>query len=57
MDLTSIKLNESDSFTTGFWGGMSFSNESDGTHYKEINYYVQDASNGFLLDYGICLFI
>ncbi len=47
MVLTSIKLNESGSFTTGFWGGMSFSNESDGTHYKEINYYVQYASNGF----------
>lgn len=44
---TSIKLNESGSLTTGFWGGMSFSNESDGTYYKEINYYVQYAKNGF----------
>lgn len=44
---TSIKLNKSGSFTTGFWGGMSFSNESDGTSYKEINYYVQYAKNGF----------
>lgn len=44
---TSIKLNESGNFTTGFWGGMSFSNESDGTSYKEINYYVQYAKNGF----------
>jgi hypothetical protein len=47
MVLTTLKLNESGSFTTGFWGGMSFSNESDGTHYKEINYYVQYAENGF----------
>lgn len=47
MVFTSLKLNESGSFTTGFWGGMSFSNESDGTHYKEINYYVQYAENGF----------
>lgn len=42
-----LKLNKSSSFTTGFWGGMSFSNDSDGTSYKEINYYVQYAKNGF----------
>jgi hypothetical protein len=42
-----LKLNKSSSFTTGFWGGMSFSNDSDGTSYKEINYYVQYAENGF----------
>jgi hypothetical protein len=42
-----LKLNKSASFTTGFWGGMSFSNDSDGTSYKEINYYVQYAKNGF----------
>ncbi|WP_372795002.1 hypothetical protein [Lutibacter sp.] len=47
MVFTSLKLNESGSFTTGFWGGMSFSNESDGTSYKEINYFVQYAKNGF----------
>jgi hypothetical protein len=47
MVYTSLKLNESGSFTTGFWGGMSFSNESDGTSYKEINYFVQYAKNGF----------
>ena len=41
-----LKLNKSGSFTTGFWGGMSFSNESDGTSYKEIDYYVQYAKNG-----------
>ncbi|MDV7137709.1 hypothetical protein R3X28_02425 [Maribacter sp. TH_r10] len=42
-----LRLNESGSFTTGFWGGMSFSNDADGTSYKEINYYVQYAENGF----------
>ena len=47
MVFTSIKLNESGSFTTGFWGGMATSNDSDGTHYKEINYFVQYAANGF----------
>ncbi|MCL5128627.1 MULTISPECIES: hypothetical protein [unclassified Algibacter] len=41
-----LKLNKSGSFTTGFWGGMAFSNESDGTSYKEINYYAQYAKNG-----------
>ncbi|WP_291871629.1 hypothetical protein [Maribacter sp.] len=45
--ITTIKLNKSGSFTGGFWGGMAFSNDSDGTHYKEINYYMQYASNGF----------
>ena len=47
MVFTSLKLNESGSFTTGIWGGMAISNESDGTHYKEINYFMQYAKNGF----------
>jgi hypothetical protein len=42
-----LKLNESGSFSTGFWGGMAFSNESDGTSYKEINYYLQYSKSGF----------
>ncbi|WP_179316039.1 hypothetical protein [Winogradskyella undariae] len=42
-----LNLNESGSFTAGFWGGMAFSNDSDGTSYKEINYYAQYAKNGF----------
>tara|TARA_Y100000815_G_scaffold68850_1_gene57858 strand:- start:1299 stop:2096 length:798 start_codon:yes stop_codon:yes gene_type:complete len=42
-----LNLNEKGSFTTGFWGGMAFSNDSDGTSYKEINYYIQYADNGF----------
>lgn len=44
---TIFTLNESKTFTAGFWGGMAISNESDGTHYKEIDYYVQFAKNGF----------
>ena len=47
MVFSSLKLNKSGSFTTGFWGGTSLSNEYDGTHYKEINYYMQYANNGF----------
>ena len=45
--ITTLKLNESGSFTTGFWGGMAFSNDNDDTHYKEVNYYMQYAANGF----------
>ncbi|NRD22351.1 hypothetical protein HNV10_03805 [Winogradskyella litoriviva] len=41
-----LRLNKSGSFTTGFWGGMAFSNDDDNTSYKEINYYVQYAKNG-----------
>ncbi|WP_299780039.1 hypothetical protein [uncultured Formosa sp.] len=42
-----VNLEKTGSFTAGFWGGMAFSNESDGTSYKEINYYAQYAKNGF----------
>ena len=45
--ITTLKLDKSGSFTTGFWGGVAFSNDNDDTHYKEVNYYVQYASNGF----------
>ena len=45
--LTTFNPYKNGIFTFGFWGGTSFSNESDGSHYKEINYYVQLASRGF----------
>jgi hypothetical protein len=44
---TIVNLNKSGSFTAGIWGGMAVSDESDGTYYREINYYVQYAANGF----------
>lgn len=44
---TSLKLDKDAHWTTGFWGASAFSNDSDGTHYKEINYFVQYANNGF----------
>ncbi|TXD54460.1 MULTISPECIES: hypothetical protein [unclassified Polaribacter] len=44
-----LKLDKSGSFSTGFWGGVAFANESDGTSYQEINYYVQYAKNGLSL--------
>lgn len=37
----------SNNVTAGVWGGMAFSNDNDDTHYKEIDYYVQYAANGF----------
>lgn len=47
MVLTTFKLNKSGNFTAGIWGGMAISDESDGTYYREIDYYVQYAANGF----------
>jgi hypothetical protein len=47
MVLTSVKLNKSGSFTAGVWGGMAVSNEVDATYYREIDYFVQYAANGF----------
>ncbi len=44
---TIFNIDGENHFTAGFWGGMSVSNESDGTHYKEIDYFVQYANNGF----------
>ncbi len=43
----SLALNKAKTFTVGVWGGTSVSNEADGTHYKEINYYVKYADKGF----------
>ena len=39
--LISFKMDKQGLFTAGVWGGASVSNESDNTHYKEINYYLQ----------------
>lgn len=44
---TILNLDGQNKFTAGFWGGMSFSNESNGKHYKEIDYYIQYADKGF----------
>lgn len=44
---TIFNIDGQNKFTAGFWGGMAFSNDNDGTHYKEINYYVQYADKGF----------
>ncbi len=46
---TIFNIDGENHFTAGFWGGMSVSNESDGTHYKEIDYFVQYANNGFTI--------
>lgn len=44
---TIFNIDGQNKFTAGFWGGMSFSNETNGTHYTEINYYIQYADKGF----------
>ncbi len=44
---TIFNIDGDNHFTAGFWGGMSVSNESDNTHYKEIDYFIQYANNGF----------
>lgn len=42
-------LNKSKTLQLGIWGASAISNDSDGTHYKEINYYFQYAHNGLTL--------
>lgn len=40
-------LNKSKTLQVGVWGAGAISNDSDGSYYKEINYYIQFAKNGF----------
>ena len=40
-------LDKGKHFQIGVWGGMAISNDSDDTHYKEINYYIQYQTGGF----------
>lgn len=39
-----VNLDENKHWSAGVWGGAAISNESDGTHYKEIDYFVQYAN-------------
>ena len=41
---TNFFLNSERTWTAGFWGGQALSRDDDGTHYKEINYFVQYAN-------------
>mgnify|MGYP003599069784 CR=1 FL=1 len=41
----SLSLNKEKSLKLGIWGGTSISNEEDGTHYKEINYFLKYEKN------------
>lgn len=43
----SLDITKDGALTAGVWGGMAVSNESDDSHYKEIDYYVQYAKSGF----------
>ncbi len=40
-------LNKSKTLQIGVWGAAAISNDSDDTYYKEIDYYIQYAKNGF----------
>lgn len=44
---TIFKLDEKGRLTSGIWGGMGISSEDNGTHYREIDYYIQYANKGF----------
>lgn len=43
--MANLSLNKEKSIKIGVWGGTSISNESDGTHYKEINYFIKYEKN------------
>ena len=43
--MASLSLNKEKSLKLGVWGGTSISNEADGTHYKEINYFLKYEKN------------
>ena len=43
--MASLSLNKEKSLKLGVWGGTSISNEVDGTHYKEINYFLKYEKN------------
>lgn len=42
-------LNSANTLQVGIWGASAISNDSDGTHYKEINYYFQYSKNGLTI--------
>ncbi len=41
-----LGLNKSKTVQLGIWGGTSIANEADGTHYKEIDYFIRYADKG-----------
>lgn len=44
-----FNLNKSKTVQLGIWGATAISNDSDDTHYKEINYYLQYSNKGFTI--------
>ncbi|MXV37371.1 hypothetical protein GO491_01575 [Flavobacteriaceae bacterium Ap0902] len=42
-----MNLDNQNKFHLGLWGGTAISNESDGTHYKEINYFIEYVDTNF----------
>lgn len=42
-------INKEKTLYVGVWGASSFSNDDDGTHYQEINYFVYFEKNGWFI--------
>ncbi|WP_292009965.1 hypothetical protein [Chryseobacterium sp.] len=45
----SYALDKDKKWKIGIWGASSLSDDSDGTHYKEINYYIQYSNDRFYI--------
>ncbi|MCT4286869.1 hypothetical protein HZP25_09105 [Elizabethkingia anophelis] len=45
----SYALDKNKNWKIGIWGASALANDSDGTHYKEINYYVQYSNKNFYI--------
>ncbi len=42
-------LDKNKNWEIGFWGASAMARDHDGTHYKEINYYIQYSNNNFYI--------
>lgn len=42
-------LDKEKNWEVGFWGASAMARDNDGTHYKEINYYIQYSKNNFYI--------
>ncbi|WP_228377094.1 hypothetical protein [Chryseobacterium sp. FH2] len=45
----SYALDKNKKWKTGIWGASALTDDKDGTHYKEINYYVQYSNGRFYI--------
>lgn len=45
----SYALSKNKNLKIGIWGASAFANEKDGTHYREIDYYIQYSNENFYI--------